>query len=528
MKISPSELKDLIDAEATLALIDVREYGEYNTSHIPMSTPLPRRLLELRLPELTPFRGTLLVVCDDDGRRSELAAATIQGMGYYDVSVLAGGINRWAMSGYPTEWGINVHSKDFGERVQVERRVAEIEPEELHHRLQSEDKIVILDARTPEEHQRSCIPGSISMPGGELALRTWDIIGKPGDPVVVHCAGRTRSIIGARALQRMGLSNVYGLKNGTMGWQMAGLELERGSRRLDLPKPSREGLYSAEAFARKVAAEDGVRYVDVPELQGLMERSKHENVYLVDVRTEEEFYGGHIPGFRWYPGGQAVQQSDDVVAVKNAQIVFACDGYVRASVTGSWYRQMGFPNVQVLNGGTSVWVGGGLELETGMPSSLPFGYEKARTKVKMISHRELHAQLGSPNAPLVIFVDTSQDFSDGHVPGARWIPRGWLELGIADTAPSKDSRVVVTCLDGLSSVLAGGTLKDLGYRQVAVLAGGMKAWTEAELSVEKGLSGVMTPPDDMAPFDIERNWAEAINYLRWEEELGKKYETSSD
>src|SRR6266852_6457906 len=234
--ISPEALKDLLEGSSPFALIDVREAGEYNSSHIPGASPIARRQLELTMPHAVPFPDTPIVLCDDDGRRARLAAATVERLGYRRVSVLDGGINRWVSSDYPTEWGSNVPSKDFGERVEVVHHVPELEATELHERMARGDKLVILDTRTPEEYQRFCIPGGRSVPGGELALRITDIT-KDLDPdttIIVNCAGRTRSIIGTRVLQRMGLKNVYGLKNGTSGWVLAGYQLETGGDRLTL------------------------------------------------------------------------------------------------------------------------------------------------------------------------------------------------------------------------------------------------------------------------------------------------------
>jgi 3-mercaptopyruvate sulfurtransferase SseA len=111
------------------------------------------------------------------------------------------------------------------------------------------------------------------------------------------------------------------------------------------------------------------------------------------------------------------------------------------------------------------------------------------------------------------------------VPGARWAPRGWLELWVGDLVPSKDTPVVVTCLDGRASVLAAATLAELGYQRVAFLDGGMAAWQRAGLPVEKGLSGVMAPPTDVVLSGPDRNFADMQNYLRWEEALGSKYAT---
>src|SRR6266851_37079 len=438
--ITAAALKSLLDTQATCALIDVREPGEYNDSHIPGASLVPRRQLEFRLGRLVPYRGTRVIVCDDDGRRAPLAAATLEGMGFRQVAVLEGGINRWTTVGYPTEWGVNVPSKDFGEKMQVVHQIAEMHPEELDARQRRGEKIVLLDSRTPEEHRRVTIPGSRSAPNGEVAMHIADLVPDPEATVVVHCAGRTRSIVGARLLQRMGFSKVFDLRNGTMGWLMAGLELETGSPRLALPEVSAAGLAKAEAFAARIAAEDGVRALSTAALQELMARAERENVYLIDVRPTEEYARGHIPGFQWFPGGQAVQRADDLVAVKNGQVVFACDGRVRATVAASWYRQMDFPNVHVVDGGTKAWVAGGQALaksaatsgprgyDEGIGGALPAGYEAAKAQVELLDPASLEARRAGSQSPLVIFVDTSREFINGHVAGSRWVPRGWLEL----------------------------------------------------------------------------------------------------
>ena len=534
-KMTASTLKDLLDAQATCALIDVREAGEYNDSHIPGASLVPRRQLEFRMAGLVPCRATGIVVCDDDGRRARLAAATLERMGFRQVAVLDGGINRWATDGHPTEWGVNVPSKDFGEKVQVVHGVPELHPEELHALQQKGEKIVLLDSRTPEEHRRATIPGGRSAPNGEVVMHIADLAPDPDATIVVHCAGRTRSIIGARLLQRMGYPKVYDLRNGIMGWMMAGLDLEYGSTRVDLPAPSAAARGRAEEFARRIAAEDSVRSLSVAGLRELMAKAESENVYLIDVRTSDEYARGHIPGFQWFPGGQAVQRADDLVAVRNGHVVFACDGHVRATVAASWYRQMGFPNVYVVDGGATAWAASGQALATtatsvgprgydeGIGGARPAGYDDARKQVERITAATLAERRTRPSPPVVIFVDTSKDFSAGHVPGARWAPRGWLELTIAEVSPAKDAPIVVTCENGLNSVLAGAALKTLGYQRVAVLDEGMQGWRRAGLPVERGLSGVMSPPNDVLTMGTDRTWAEAIQYLRWEEELGKKY-----
>ena len=124
--ISDAELDGLLKGDAPFALIDVRESGEYNSSHIPGACLIPRRRIEFIIEDSVPAKGVPVVVCDDDGRRAPLAAATLERLGYTNVSILDGGVNRWSARDYPTEWGVNVPSKDFGEKLEVVHHVPEI------------------------------------------------------------------------------------------------------------------------------------------------------------------------------------------------------------------------------------------------------------------------------------------------------------------------------------------------------------------------------------------------------------------
>ncbi len=520
---SPDQLAALLEGDSPFALLDVRELGEYNQAHIPGACPLPRRLIEYRLPRLVPNPSTNVIVCDDDGRRAALALGTLQKMGYTNASVLEGGINRWTSQGYGSEWGVNVPSKDYGERVQVERNIPEITAEELESWISRKDKFVLVDSRTPEEHNSFCIPGSRSMPGGELALRVWDLMDSEDTPVVVHCAGRTRSIVGTSILHRMGIKNVFGLRNGTMGWQLAGFDLEHGSDRLALDTPSEAAIQKAEAHGRKVATEDGVQYLPLEDLASFIAEHSQENVYLIDVRSIEEFESGHVPGFWWYPGGQAAQESDNAVGVKAGHIVFCCDGVARASVTASLFRQIGYPNVYVLDGGTTAWTRAGFSLQAGPASPDPALLDQARSRVPSLPAPDARKLMEDQDCA-TLFVGTSAEFAQAHPPGARWAPRGSLELTIGEIAPSLTTPVILVTPEGRESLLAGMTLLDSGYSNVYSLQGGTRAWADEGLPLETGLAGVMSPPNDLVSTGSGRNFADAINYLRWEIELGHKYE----
>jgi rhodanese-related sulfurtransferase len=86
--------------------------------------------------------------------------------------------------------------------------------------------MVVLDARRFDEFNTMCIPGGTSVPGAELVLRVRELAPDPRTQVIVNCAGRTRSIIGTQSLVNAGIPNpVAALRNGTIGWTLAGLGL---------------------------------------------------------------------------------------------------------------------------------------------------------------------------------------------------------------------------------------------------------------------------------------------------------------
>lgn len=519
--ISPEQLQRRMSASAPYALVDVRDIGEYNASHIPGSSLIPRARLEFDLPAAAPHLGTRLILCDDDERRALRAADTAESMGYSDVSWLRGGVNRWASLDLPTEWGVNVPSKDFGERVEVVHQVPEVSADELHARIERGEPLVILDTRTPEEYRSFCIPGGRSMPGGELALRISDALAEaaPDAAVVINCAGRTRSIIGARTLQRMGIGReVVGLKNGTAGWLLAGYELESGADRDELPTVTSAGRAAAEAYARRCADEDGVQLIGIDELDALFERAESESVYFIDVRNAEEYTAGRIPRFRWFPGGQAVQRSDDLGVVHGAPIVFCCDGLARAALTASWYRQMGRSEIYALVGGVSAWQADGRTLFRADEQPEPPLLTAARRSVNLVSAEELR---GAPD--VILHVGSSREFAQGHPPGAHWTPRGWLEWRAGEAAPRRSAPVAAVCADGCQSLLAAAALSEMGYINVRALDGGVEAWRASGFELEIGLSGVLSPPSDVLAFGPDRSYADMQHYLRWETALGEKY-----
>ena len=516
--ISCKDLARLMASEQLYGVFDVRERGEYNECQIPNTTSLPRNQIEFRIAELVPDRKVQLVVCDEDGARATLAAATLRRFGYESVAILDGGLNAWQSEGRPTVSGVNVPSKAFGERVHHERNIPDLGPEDLKALQDRSADLVILDVRTPEEYGRFCIPGGINVPGGDLILWAEELKQRKGVNVIINCAGRTRSIIGTAALLRLGLTNVRELRNGTMGWVLAGFELERKPERSTPPAPA-IGRDTASALARRIAAEEGISWITSQELSHTLE-TKSMN-YLIDVRSEGEFASGHLPGSLHVPGGQAVQRADDFVAVRNAQIVFISNETARAVMAAYWYCQMGFPHVAVLQGGLRAWSESGGRIENGAPNSEPLGFATEKQAMHFIDPRTLERKMREP-AILLLDVGTSLDFEAAHLHGAKWISRGWLDLKLPGLYADRNQSIVMTCPDGRQSILAALTLGELGYSDVVVLDGGVRAWSAAGFPTEQGVDGCLVECNDVVLSPSIRGTKEDMQrYLDWELKLQK-------
>ena len=92
---------------------------------------------------------------------------------------------------------------------------------------------------------------------------------------------------------------------------------------------------------------------------------------------------------------------------------------------------------------------------------------------------------GNGDAPLLVDVRESEEFGAGHIPGAKHVPRGYLESRIEGAAPDRSQRIVLYCASGNRSALAAATLKDLlGYERVESMTGGITLWKDRGYAVE--------------------------------------------
>lgn len=507
--VSASELWSWLHDGEELCVIDVRDGGPYSRSHILVAVSIPLALCEIQLPRLVPRRTTRIVLYGESTEQANSAFTTFSDNGYSNVHQLSDGLDGWTSSGYQVFSGSGIVSKAFGELVEHEYDTPRITAHELRAWHTQGKLFVSLDARPLGEYRTVSLPHATNCPGAELVYRAPAVIDDVTVPIVVNCAGRTRSIIGAQSLVNAGIQNpVYALKNGTMGWQLDGYDTKRGESNM-IAHPDSDSRRHAQQLAHTVAMKYGVKFIS-PEQLRILQSELERTTYLFDVRQTDDYDMSHFPGSVHAPGGQLVQATDSYAAVRNARLVLVDEHKIQSVMTAHWLMQMGW-DVSVLDTNTDVF------LESGPTTVHPLN--QSRRHSATITASELNEFLDS--SCVVVDVGESYWYREGRIPGSFYSMRTQLHQSMKKFATT--SPVVVCCGDGTISPFAATDICDLGFTDVRVLQGGRTGWKRAGFPLERigedTDEKVLSETDDMwyPPWARKEGVDEAImQYLTWE------------
>lgn len=508
--IDAATLREELVSGKEIATFDLRDTRTHAAEGHPFaSVTLPLGRLELEIASAVPLKSTSIVVHDGgEGALARQGGRKLLDLGYNDVSILAGGTRSWREAGFELFTGVNVVGIAFGEFVEHVYDTPHVSASELKKKIDAGDNVVVLDSRPASEFHNFSIPGATDLPGAELVYRFSQAVTDPETLVVVNCAGRTRSIIGAQALINAGVSNkVVSLANGTMDWLMTGNALDSG-RIAELPAPPTPE--TAARIVEDLRQRFPISYIDVDTYARF--RREHDvgerTLYVFDIRNADEYIRGHLPGARHVVGGQLVQQIDRAAPTRNARIVLTdSDDLVRASITASWLLQINWAEVHVLPNAFDTVLEGGPE-QPRFVGPLP--------SVDYISPAELVA-LGK--SATVVDVDTSTRYAEGHIPAARFALR--TRLGETIDALDGVGLIVLTSADGSLAAFAADDLAPHTKRPIKVLAGGTSSWARAGYKIERGETALFHPAVDRrdSPYeaeDQETRFAGFRRYLAWE------------
>jgi len=230
---------------------------------------------------------------------------------------------------------------------------------------------------------------------------------------------------------------------------------------------------------------------------------------------------GHLKRSRNAPGGQLVQAIDRYVGVQNARIVLCDDTEVRAIMTASWIKQMGWKDVYILQDGV-----GEADLIRGTHSPEILGPGRGPS----IAPGELKKALDSDSQVAVVDLAGGPRHWRGHIPGSWWGVRSRLGMDVSNL-PAIES-LILASPDGTVAHLAYQDLKDdFGSAALRVLEGGTNAWIQEGHPLDEGMQKAISPTDESwsAPDSSNEGTRKLMQaYLEWETGLLGQIERDGD
>ena len=506
-KVAPAILKSWLHDGNEIALLDIREHGEYGEAHLFYVVSAPYSKLEAEAARLVIRKNVRIVLVDQDGGTlSQKAAQRLIEQGYQSIHILDGGVQGWKKAGYELFAGVNLPSKTFGELAEHAFDTPRITALELNEKIKRGENLIVLDGRPFTEFKKMSIPTAICCPNGELPLRIDELVPDEQTTVVINCAGRTRSIIGAQTLINLGIKNkVIALENGTQGWYLADLPLDHGKTKRHTLEINPATLKVKQSRATALAKKHHVQTVEIGTVRQWL-NDTDRTTFLCDVRTPEEFAQGSLPGAQNTPGGQLVQATDQYVGVKGARLVVFDSEGVRAPAMASWLAMLGWDVVVLANALSDL-------------SQI----EKSSVQVPGITTERISAtDLKKVISEKVVLFDLrpSMKYREAHIEQARWATRANLDKALNGNVPVHAALIA----DDLAVArLFAMDLERAGTKKIQLNMDVPAQW-KAE-----GLSVVSTPevPADQECIDYlffvhdrhDGNKAAARQYLAWEMNL---------
>jgi len=348
LKITPKTVKSWISDKKEVAFIDVREIGQHTNGHPFFSISIPYSLFEINIKILVPNKKTRVILIDNNDGISNLAYEAAHQMGYSNISIIEGGIEEWVSKGYKLFDGVNVPSKSFGELIEKHFHTPSITAMELDQKQKNNDNYIVIDGRPFEEYKKMSIPNSICCPNAELAYRVTSYVKDTNTEIIINCAGRTRSIIGAQTLIDFGIKNkVRALENGTQGWFLSDFILDHNKNEIINISPNDIELEALQHKILKSIKKHNIDLIDFPKAQKLI-LNENKSTFIFDVTNSNK----NKSKIRHVPGGQLVQATDKYIGVWNASLILVDDGdLIRAGTSAVWLKKMGY-KVYILNEGS--------------------------------------------------------------------------------------------------------------------------------------------------------------------------------
>jgi rhodanese-related sulfurtransferase len=215
--ISTEQLKQFVDQNEKMTLIDARTPAEYREAHITGAINIPEKEFEESKQQLPAEKDALLVFYCNGIKcgKSKKVARLVQPLGYTNILVYSEGIPVWEELNLPLETG-----PGYGKKIETTK----LKPAELEALIKSDDKdYVLVDVRDAAEYQEGHIPTAINIPSETFATKSGIL---PKDKkIIVYCNTGSRSYIAYKKLVGLAYPQIY--QTLFADWIDAGMSVEK-------------------------------------------------------------------------------------------------------------------------------------------------------------------------------------------------------------------------------------------------------------------------------------------------------------
>ncbi len=480
----------LYESAQPFALIDSRERREHVNGHWFGSTNIPLSVLATQISRLIPCHDFPIHLLDWQDTPSGAAAESLAALGYHKV--------RRCPTRRPDSFGDGFvkgeydWSKAFGEVVAHSCGLTEITPQEYlaHHKHAN-----LFDVRPTAEYSQFTIPGSQSLPNS-LLLANTQALTRTGNTALLHCAGRTRSIIGACTLKAAGYSGPFAIfKGGTQAWQLDGLAREFNAQRLfaqesENAEPVKDFLSQWNIHYRELNNNSLEDFI-----------AEHAQAHLFDVSDDAATGQTMTHRIIKVSGTNLIQQTDRSIARYHVPVILFDHGSgSRAAFAAYWLQMMGY-QVSVVYLDTALTMA---PQETDTTANQPASFHVLNTD-------QLLQQLASGSK--VLDFRPSKSYASAHLIGSHWKN---ISQTLAITA--QNNRPVTVIGNHLSHATDTATLLHGHGWQVH----GIYGWNKSDIDPAHTGTGAPADPVDQSALFAGRhhgNMQDSRDYLAWEEAL---------
>jgi len=484
-------------------LLDVREAKELETDgYIEGAVNIPVREVLANLDKLPGFDEPIVIYCGS-GHRGGMMLAALKLLGYTNVRNLAGGIGAWKKANLAIVTGAMPEAPAaISTPIVADQELFDmfsgfftampddfyaITSDKLAEALTGTPPPTIIDIRTAEEFAKDgYIEGAVNVPMQEI-FASLDKLPAKDAPIVVNCVSGHRGSIAAMGLRLIGYENVVNLAGGLNAWKAAKLPVEGW---VD---------WSAKWPEYIAGLPEGFGTIKAADLNtALVENAP----FLLDVREAAELTtDGFIAGAINIPLREVLNNLDKLPA-KDQPIVTYCLSGHRAALVMAALQMLGYTDVKNLAGGLGGWKKAELPVETGTTPAAPVAGTAPEVDPILfrdlnnfltnlpegfytVKSPDLNVELTGTPTPVLVDVRTAEETATGYIEGALLVPFADFAANLGQLPADKTAPIVVLCQSGHRGAIVMMYLSMIGYTNVRNLAGGMNAWTAAELPVVK-------------------------------------------